>query len=77
MFLANTDATVVADMEFWFGTPTDLAFGGDPDGDGSDSVFLYRPSSGSPISPTPPRLAPTMWLLLMGPRSLGYPLIGS
>ncbi len=27
MFLANTNATVVADMEFWFGTPTDLAFG--------------------------------------------------
>ena len=71
MFLANTNATVVADLEFWFGTPTDIAFGGDPDGDGQDSVFLYRPSSGftyftnsTPVGPND--VAPTDGTLFFG-----------
>lgn len=71
MFLANTNATVFADMEFWFGTPTDIAFGGDPDGDGKDSVFLYRPSNGftyftnsTPVGPN--NVAPTDGTLFFG-----------
>ncbi len=71
MFLANTNATVFADMEFWFGVTTDVAFGGDPDGDGRDSVFLYRPSSGftyftnsTPVGPND--VAPTDGTLFFG-----------
>ena len=71
MFLANTNATVFADMEFWFGNPTDIAFGGDPDGDGKDSVFLYRATSGftyftnsTPVGPN--AVAPTHGTLFFG-----------
>ena len=41
MFLTNVNATSVADTEYFFGVPGDVAFGGDPDGDGnlSDSHF--------------------------------------
>ena len=46
MFLANTNATVVADRDYWFGVRTDTAFGGDADGNGEDSVFLFRSSTG-------------------------------
>jgi hypothetical protein len=71
VYLTNTNATGIADMEFWFGVPTDLAFGGDPDGDGRDSVFLYRPSSGftyytnsTPVGPND--VAPTDGTLSYG-----------
>ena len=67
----GANATVVADREFWFGTPTDMAFGGDPDGNGADSVFLYRPSSGftyftnsTPVGPND--VAPTHGTLFFG-----------
>ena len=46
MFLTNVNATSIGEVEFIFGLPGDIAFGGDADGDGRDSVFLYRPSSG-------------------------------
>ncbi len=34
--------------------------GGDPDGDGTHSMFLYRPTSGFTYSPTRPRLDPVL-----------------
>jgi hypothetical protein len=46
MFLTNVNTTSIAEREFFFGVAGDIAFGGDADGDGRDSVFLYRPSSG-------------------------------
>ena len=46
IFLTDTNASGGApaptDYDFFFGVPGDVAFGGDPDGDGKDSVFLYR-----------------------------------
>jgi len=46
IFLSNTNATTFANQDFWFGTPTDTPFGGNPDGIAGDSVFLYRLSTG-------------------------------
>jgi ABC-type phosphate/phosphonate transport system substrate-binding protein len=71
MYLANTNATVIADLEFWFGVPTDVAFGGDAARDGTDGVFLYRPTSGftyftnsTPVGPND--VAPTDGTLFFG-----------
>ncbi len=46
MFLTNTHGTVMAEDEFWFGVPSDVAIGGSSDGVGGDGVFLYRPNTG-------------------------------
>jgi len=47
VFLANRNATTVADQVFWFGTFSDIPYAGDPDGDGRDGIFLHRTSSSS------------------------------
>ncbi len=47
IFLANTNATTVADRMFWFGTFSDIPSAGDPDGNGADGIFLHRTSSSS------------------------------
>jgi hypothetical protein len=47
VFLADTNATTIADRVFWFGTFRDLPYAGDPDGDGSDGLFLHRTDSAS------------------------------
>jgi predicted outer membrane repeat protein len=45
MFLRNTNDTGPADVEFWFGLNTDLAFGANADGVGDDSVMVWRPTN--------------------------------
>ena len=47
IFLANTNATTVADESFWFGAHSDLPYAGDPDGNGRDGLLLHRTSSAS------------------------------
>lgn len=47
VFLANTNATTVADEEIWFGTHRDIPNAGDPDGNGLDGLLLHRTSSSS------------------------------
>jgi len=42
----NTNTTGVADFEFIFGDPGDKLVAGDWDGDGEDTVAVYRPSNG-------------------------------
>jgi uncharacterized repeat protein (TIGR03803 family) len=41
-YLKNTNAGGAADLEFPYGDPSDLAVKGDWDGDGDDSVGIYR-----------------------------------
>jgi hypothetical protein len=45
MFLRNTNNTGPADVEFWFGLNTDLAFGANADGVDDDSVMVWRPTN--------------------------------
>ncbi len=73
VFLANTNATVVADVEFWFGVPSDMPFGGDPDGDGKDSVYLYRPSSGFTYFTESTEVGPSMIAITDGTLFYGVP----
>jgi hypothetical protein len=46
VFISNTLATAVAEYSFYFGIPGDTPFAGDFDGDGVNSVGLYRTTSG-------------------------------
>ena len=44
MYLRNSNTQGVADIRFFFGNPGDLPLAGDFDGDGCDSLSIYRPS---------------------------------
>ncbi len=46
VYLRNSNTTGIADIEYFFGNPGDVAFAGDFEGDGCDSVGLYRPATG-------------------------------
>lgn len=46
VYLANTNATQVAPIEFFFGVGGDIPLSGDWDGDGRDALSIYRPSNG-------------------------------
>jgi hypothetical protein len=46
VYLRNALSTGVADDEFFFGDPGDQVIAGDWDGDGDDTVGVYRPSTG-------------------------------
>jgi len=46
MYLTNVNETSNGSSSFVFGIDGDVAFGGDPDRDGRDTVFLYRPATG-------------------------------
>ena len=43
-YLRNSNTQGIADVRFFFGNPADIPLGGDFDGDGCDSLSLYRPS---------------------------------
>ncbi len=45
VFLANRNATTIAESVFWFGTPSDITYGGDADGNGTEGIFLHRTST--------------------------------
>jgi predicted extracellular nuclease len=45
-YLRNSNTTGFADIQFLFGTGTDLAVAGDWNGDGISTVGIYRPSTG-------------------------------
>jgi hypothetical protein len=44
--LRNSNTQGTADVEYFFGDPNDLPLAGDFDGDGCDTVSIYRPSEG-------------------------------
>ncbi len=46
VYLRNSNSTGIADVEYFFGDPGDIAFAGDFNGNGCDSVGLYRPATG-------------------------------
>jgi hypothetical protein len=46
VYLRNTNTGGIADIRFFFGNPGDLPLAGDFDGDGCDTVSLYRPDDG-------------------------------
>ena len=46
VYFRNTNTTGVADFQFIFGDPGDKLTAGDWDGDGDDTVGVYRPSNG-------------------------------
>jgi hypothetical protein len=46
VYLTNVNATSRSEWDFWFGIHADVAVAGDPDGNGFDNVFLFRPASG-------------------------------
>jgi hypothetical protein len=43
-YLRNANSQGIADIRFFFGNPSDIPLAGDFDGDGCDSLSLYRPS---------------------------------
>ena len=43
-YLRNSNTEGIADVRFFFGNPADIPLTGDFDGDGCDSLSLYRPS---------------------------------
>ena len=45
MYLRNSNTQGVADYEFFFGDPGDVPLIGDWNGDGRDTVSVYRPSN--------------------------------
>ncbi len=45
VYLRNSNNSGLADVEYFFGNPGDWAVPGDWDGDGCDTVGLYRPST--------------------------------
>ena len=47
VYLRNSNTTGVADVEYFFGDPGDIAVPGDWDGDGCDTVAIFRPSTGA------------------------------
>jgi hypothetical protein len=44
VYLRNTNTQGVADLEFFFGDPGDVPLAGDFNGDGCDTVSVFRPS---------------------------------
>jgi hypothetical protein len=46
VYLRNSNTQGVADIRFFFGNPGDLPLAGDFNGDGCDTVSLYRPAEG-------------------------------
>ncbi len=46
VYLRNSNSTGLADVEYFFGDPGDIAVPGDWDGDGCDTVGLFRPHDG-------------------------------
>ncbi len=46
VYLRNSNTTGIADIEYFFGNPGDLAVAGDFNGNGCDTVSLFRPSTG-------------------------------
>jgi hypothetical protein len=45
VYLRNTNTQGIADISFYFGNPSDIPISGDFDGDGFDTVAIYRPSN--------------------------------
>ena len=46
MYFRNGNSTGVAEFEFFYGDPGDVIVAGDWDGDGDDTVAVYRPGDG-------------------------------
>ena len=46
VYFRNSLSTGNADLAFFYGNPGDQILAGDWDGDGDDTVAVYRPSSG-------------------------------
>ncbi len=46
VYLRNTNTTGIAHVEYFYGDPNDIAVAGDFNGDGCDTVSLFRPSTG-------------------------------
>jgi hypothetical protein len=44
VYFRNSNSTGIADLEFIYGDPGDKLVAGDWDGDGTDTVGVYRPS---------------------------------
>ncbi|MEA3503264.1 MAG: peptidase C1, partial [Actinomycetota bacterium] len=44
-YLLNTNTHGIADIDFAFGDPGDVPIAGDWDGDGVDTIGVYRPST--------------------------------
>ena len=45
MYLRNSNTQGIADIKFFFGNPGDVPIAGDFNGDGFDTVSIYRPSN--------------------------------
>jgi hypothetical protein len=45
VYLRNSNTQGIADIRFFFGNPGDVPLAGDFDGDGFDTVSIYRPSN--------------------------------
>jgi lysyl endopeptidase len=45
VYLSNTNSTSIADISFFFGNPGDIPIAGDFNGDGFDTVSIFRPSN--------------------------------
>jgi len=45
VYFRNTNTTGIADFDFIFGDPGDKLIAGDWDGDGDETVGVYRPST--------------------------------
>ena len=43
-YLRNSNTQGIADIRFFFGNPSDIPLAGDFDGDGCDSLSIYRPA---------------------------------
>jgi hypothetical protein len=46
VYLGNANAQSLANIRFFFGNPGDVPIAGDFDGDGCDTVSIYRPAEG-------------------------------
>ena len=46
VYFRDSLTTGAADFEFFYGDPGDVIMAGDWDGDGDDTVAVYRPSDG-------------------------------
>jgi hypothetical protein len=46
VYFRNSNSTGVAEFQFIYGNPGDKLVAGDWDGDGDDTVGVYRPSNG-------------------------------
>jgi hypothetical protein len=45
VYLRNSNTEGIADTAFFYGNTGDIPFAGDWNGDGSDSIGLFRPSN--------------------------------